>query len=368
VTLSVARVGDTSGVISVGFSTVDNPASVPCDPTARDANGNLFPQGAAYARCDYATTVDTLTFAAGEAGPKTITVPLINDAHVEGAETFQVRLNDLSGAVTGVGSTATVTVLDDDTAGQPNPIQQTPFFVRQHYLDFLSREPEAGEPWSAILNNCPNVNNDPSCDRLLVSQSFFGSPEFRLKGFFVYNFYKVAFGRLPEYSEIIPDMRSVTGQTTAETFAKRASFPAAFTGRQEFKAAYDALSNQQYVDALLNRYGLQAITTPDPQNPEGGARVTLTRADLINRLGATGAQALTRAQVLRAVVESNELGALEYNRAFVAMQYYGYLRRKPEEDGYNAWLSVINEDPQNVRLMVNGFMNSPEYRLRFGQQ
>jgi hypothetical protein len=81
----------------------------------------------------------------------------------------------------------------------------------------------------------------------------------------------------------------------------------------------------------------------------------------------TDSQALTRAQVLRAVVESDEVGAAEYNRAFVAMQYYGYLRRKPEDEGYQAWLRVINEDPNNVRVMVNGFMNSIEYKLRFGQ-
>jgi hypothetical protein len=66
-------------------------------------------------------------------------------------------------------------------------------------------------------------------------------------------------------------------------------------------------------------------------------------------------------------VESSEVAAAEYNRAFVAMQYYGYLRRTPEEEGYQAWLKVINEDSQNVRVMVNGFMNSTEYRLRFGQ-
>jgi hypothetical protein len=107
--------------------------------------------------------------------------------------------------------------------------------------------------------------------------------------------------------------------------------------------------------------------TPDPTNPEGGTKVVLTRADLIGRLGVSAAQALTRAQVLRAVVESDEVAAAEYNRAFVAMQYYGYLKRSPEEDGYHAWLRVINEDPQNVRVMIHGFMNSTEYLLRFGQ-
>jgi hypothetical protein len=208
-----------------------------------------------------------------------------------------------------------------------------------------------------------------SRDRINVSQSFFGSPEFQLKGFYVFRFYKVAFNRLPEYTEIIPDMSALSGQTPAEVYANRAAFAFGFTARPEFKSHYDALPPTDYVDDLLRRYNrLPQITTSDPYDPESGRKMTLTRSDLITRLVSGGALGLTRAQVLRAVVESDEVAAAEYNHAFVAMQYYGYLRRTPEEDGYQAWLRVINQDPNNVRLMVNGFMNSTEYRLRFGQQ
>jgi hypothetical protein len=49
------------------------------------------------------------------------------------------------------------------------------------------------------------------------------------------------------------------------------------------------------------------------------------------------------------------------------MQYYGYLRRTPESTGYQAWLDYLNTHPGDFRTMVNGFMNSTEYRLRFGQ-
>ena len=77
---------------------------------------------------------------------------------------------------------------------------------------------------------------------------------------------------------------------------------------------------------------------------------------------------LTRAQVLRAIADSDEVGAAEYNRAFVAMQYYGYLRRTPETAGYNDWLNYLNAHPSDFRTMVNGFMNSQEYRLRFGER
>ncbi|HLL72411.1 MAG TPA: Calx-beta domain-containing protein [Pyrinomonadaceae bacterium] len=356
-TLVITRAGDKSGTVSVQYKTMDDPAAVPCST----ANGT------AYARCDYSTTVDTVTFAPGEES-KEINIPLVDDAHVEGDETLQVALSQPTGvALLGTVSNATLTLTDNDATGAPNPVFTTPFFVRQHYLDFLSREPEAGEPWSKVLNDCPNVNNNLLCDRITVSAAFFGSTEFRLKGFYVFKFYRVAFDRLPDYVEIIPDMRSVTGATEQEVYAKRAAFPVSFSARQEFRTRYDALSNTAYVNALLDRYVLQQITTRDPQQPEGASKITLTRADLINRLGQTGTQALTRAQVLRAIVESDEVTAAEFNRAFVAMQYYGYLRRTPETGGYNDWLRVINQDPNNVRVMVNGFMNSPEYRLRFGQ-
>lgn len=356
-TAVITRTGANDFNVSVKFETIDEFADVSCATVT----------GAAYARCDYSTTVDTINFAAGEVS-KEIRIPLVDDAHVEGSETVRLRLSETRGvAVVGTPGTATLTITDNDTTAGANPIFMTPFFVRQHYLDFLSREPEPNEPWSAILNNCPNVNNDPRCDRITVSQSFFGAPEFRLKALFVYHFYRVAFNRRPVYTEIIPDMRTVTGQTTADTYARRAAYPVSFVERQEFKAAYDALSNTAYVNTLLDRYALQQITTPDPQNPEGTNKVTLTRAELINRLGATGAQALSRAQVLRAIVESDEIFAREFKGAFVAMQYFGYLRRTPEEAGYQDWLRVINEDPNNVRIMINGFMNSTEYRLRFGQ-
>jgi hypothetical protein len=93
--------------------------------------------------------------------------------------------------------------------------------------------------------------------------------------------------------------------------------------------------------------------------------VTLTKQQLIDALNSNS---LSRAQVLRAVVQSSEIDAAEYHGAFVAMQYYGYLRRTPEQSGYDAWLRVIRQDPGNVRVMVDGFMNSVEYKLRFGQQ
>jgi hypothetical protein len=250
-----------------------------------------------------------------------------------------------------------------------NPIDNTDFFVRQQYRDFLFRDPEPSQPWSAVLNGCPNqFNTDPNspsanCDRIKVSSAFFGSDEFKLKGFFVYRFYRVAFARQPIYEEIIPDMNFVTGSSTQEVNQKRDTFSNNFAARAEFTQTYNGMTNDAYVNTLMNQYNLQQVTTPDPANPNGAQKVVLTRADLISRLNAN---THTRAQVLRAIADSDEVGRAESNNAFVSMQYFGYLRRTAETQGFNDWLRTINANSADARSMVSGFMNSSEYRSRFG--
>jgi hypothetical protein len=284
---------------------------------------------------------------------------------------YSVRVQSTSGEVAYVSGGLTIDPYTD--RAELNPIDAHDFFVRQQYLDFLFRQPDAGgfNAWLGVLNNCPNPFNtnpaDPSarCDRVLVSSSFFRAPEFQLKGFFIYRHYRVAFGRIPLYAEIVPDMQFVTGATEQELFARRDAFSNGFAQRAEFLRVYPAtLPNDAYVAALMNRYGLAAVTTPDPAAPNGPGKVVLTRADLTNRLNAGQ---LTRAQVLRAVADSDEVSAAEFNPAFVAMQYFGYLKRDAEVSGFNAWLSYLNTHPGDFYTMVNGFVNAREYRTRFGQ-
>jgi hypothetical protein len=365
-TITVSRSGNVAGSpATLTYATVDNPAAVRCDDTT------TLP-GVAFARCDYATTVDTLSFAAGET-TKTFSVPIIDDSFVEGNETFTLVLRNATGASLGAPGLISVTITDNDQPGQPNPVFASPFFIRQHYLDFLAREPDAGgfNAYLNLLTNCQDVNNvDPNapaaaCDRITVSGAFFGSPEFKDKGVYTIVFYRAALNRLPKYAEFAQDLRAVTGRTGTEAAAKRAAFAVDFAQRTEFTALYPAtMTHAAFVDALLGRYSLTQITAPDPQNPEGGVKVTLTKADLVSGLTAN---TLARAQVLRAVVQSEQVGgSAEALNAFVAAQYYGYLRRTPDTPGFNAWVNYLTAHQGDFRTMVNGFMNSQEYRLRFG--
>jgi hypothetical protein len=81
-----------------------------------------------------------------------------------------------------------------------------------------------------------------------------------------------------------------------------------------------------------------------------------------------------RAQVLRAVADDTDLRNAETNRAFVLMQYFGYLRRNPNDlpdvdfSGYNFWLNKLDSFGGNFvnADMVKAFLVSGEYRQRFG--
>lgn len=340
-TVTVTRSGDTAAAASVFYSSTDSPEFIGCDVV----------RGEALPRCDYITTLDVLVFAAGET-QKTVQIPIIDDGYVEGAETLTLTLQNAAGASLGTQSTAILTITDNDVVDTTNPVGSSPFFVRQQYLDFLSREPEPTglAAWLDVLNRCNGgfAGSDPSCDRIEVSASFFRSSEFQGKGYFFYRFYTTSFGPRPTFAVFDRDMKLFSARTDAEVEPKKEAFIADFVARAAWKTKYDSLANAVYVDTLLQTAGVQLAS----------------RDQLVSEL-ISGAR--TRAQVLRAIVESDEVNGREFNRAFVAMQYFGYLRRDPEEDGYQAWLRVINANPADYRQMVDGFVNSVEYRKRFGQ-
>jgi hypothetical protein len=78
--------------------------------------------------------------------------------------------------------------------------------------------------------------------------------------------------------------------------------------------------------------------------------------------------------VVRAVAEDSDLNNAEKNRAFVLLQFFGYLRRNPNDPqdsdytGYKFWLDKLNQFNGNFvnADMVKAFITSSEYRERFG--
>jgi len=342
VVINVTRTGDLAGFATVNYATSDTAGLQNCTVV----------NGKASERCDYETAAGTLRFATGEA-TKNIEVPIVNDALVEGSETFTLTLSGASGAGLGT-STSTITITETDAPTNQNPIDDIPFFVTQQYIDFLGRLPDATgfANWVATLNGCPNggfgENANPDCDRVHVSAGFFLSPEFQGRGYFAYKFYEVALDRRPTYAEFVPDLAIVGGPQSPESeVLSKATYTEAWTQRPAFKALYDTKNNSDYVNQL-----------------EVNAEVVVAnKAALIAALD-TGQ--MTRGEVLRNIVESAPVGDKFFNRAFVSMQYFGYLRRDPDTVGFQNWLDTLNADPSNFRHMIFGFLFSTEYRQRFG--
>lgn len=68
------------------------------------------------------------------------------------------------------------------------------------------------------------------------------------------------------------------------------------------------------------------------------------------------------------MAENEEFARREFNAAFVLMQYFGYLRRDPDAEGFDYWLAKLEQfggDFQKAE-MVKASIASDEYRRRFG--
>ena len=344
-TVDVTRTGSIGATATVNFATSDNSGLTNC----------TVANGIASERCDYGSANGTLRFAPGET-TKSFTIPIVNDALVEGNETFSLALSAPSGMTLASPQIATVTIVDDDAAPPAqNPIDGIPFFVTQQYIDFLGRlpDPTGFANWVATLNGCPNggfgENLNPDCDRVHVSAGFFLSAEFQGRGYFAYRFYEVALDRRPTYAEFVPDLAIVGGPQSPESeVLSKQAYTDAWMQRPEFKSRYDNISNTAYVNAL-----------------EANAEVTVTNKQAL--IDALNGGQMNRGQVLRNIVESQAVADRFFNRAFVSMQYFGYLRRDPDTIGFQNWLDTLNADPSNFRHMIFGFLFSTEYRQRFGQ-
>jgi len=359
----VTRTGDTSGISTVDFATSDTAGNSPCSTNT----------GAASARCDYIQTLGTLTFAAGDTD-KVIQIPIIDDAFTEGSETFTLTLSNVTGATLGT-STATLTINDGAAETGVNPIDSTGFFVRQQYIDFLNREPDTAgfNFWSDQVNSCGANAQCVEVRRINVSAAFFVSIEFQETGYLVYRVYKSAFGNLPGapvpivLADFLRDTQKVgqgvqvnVGDWQAQLEANKQAYALAFVQRADFVAAYpNSLTAAEFVNKLNTN--------------AGGVLSAADQATLVNNL-VNPSDVTMRSQTVRAVAENTNLRNAEFNKAFVLMQYFGYLRRNPNDlpdsdfSGFNFWLAKLNafNGDYIAAEMVKAFISSDEYRHRFG--
>jgi hypothetical protein len=368
--VTVIRNGDTSGPATATYSTSDDSSLDNCSTPDTDL---------ASSGCDYITSVGTVRFAPGETS-KTFSIPIIDDGYAEGSESFEVILSNLAGVNMGSHGTASITIADNETVNGTNPIEAAASFVRQHYIDFFNREPDA--PGLAFwTNQITSCGSDAACievKRTSASAAFYLSIEFQETGYLVYRTHKAAYGNLTGapvpvmFDEFQPDTRQigqgvVVGETDwAEVLQNnKQTFAAEFVARPRFLTAHPTtLTPTQFVEGLFAKAGV----TPSAAE----------RTAAINEFGtaSTSADMAARGRVLRLVAENQTFAQQEFNRAFVLIQYFGYLRRNPNDapeatldfQGYNFWLAKLNQFNGNFinAEMVKAFIVSGEYRQRFG--
>ncbi len=364
-TITVTRTGDTSGTVTVDYQTSDISAQQ---------------------RTDYTIGAGTLTFAPGD-GSKSFVVLIVNDLYVEGNEVLSLTLsNPTGGAVLVSPSVATLTIIDNDSLSPTtNPLDDARFFVQQHYYDFLSRYPDASgwDFWTGQITQC---GIDVTCirnKRIDVSNAYFYELEYQQTGAYVFRLYRAAFGnsqpfanpdgsnpteayKLPAYAKFAFDRARVVGGSSLAQ--GQLDFANAFVQRDEFKNRYStALDGPGFVDAVLTTIRNDLSVDLSSQ-----------RTALINLFNQAGGATVGRGAVLYRLADDNAqtnpvnnrafIGE-EYNRAFVATQYFGYLRRDADIGGFLFWLGQVSSAPlrdvPKQHAMVCAFITSAEYQQRF---
>ena len=376
VVVNVKRTGDVQSAATVEYATDDGSipsVAVPCSSVT----------GLALERCDFTRSAGTLNFAASET-QKTFTVLVNDDSYTEGTESVRLVLsNPGAGGALGAQSSATLEITDDSPESTGNPVDNSSFFVRQHYHDFLNREPDASGLafWTGEIEQCGSNQGCREVKRINVSAAFFLSIEFQETGYLVERMYKAAYGDATGIStfpaprqipvpvvrrlEFLADSKAISNGVVVGQDgwpqvleANKNAFALTFVQRARFTNAYaSSLTAAQFVDTLFANVGV----TP----------TTGERQAAINAFGSGNASG--RAAALRSVAESASVDAAEKNRAFVLMQFFGYLQRNPNDapdsnhTGYQFWLDKLNEFNGNyVRAeMVKAFLDSIEYRTRF---
>ncbi|HXI25914.1 MAG TPA: cytochrome c peroxidase [Pyrinomonadaceae bacterium] len=270
------------------------------------------------------------------------------------------------------------TVFGDTSGLTTNAIDDSQVFVTQNYRDFLNREPDSSGLafWMNSITACGSNQSCIDAARTNVSGAFYISIEFQQSGYLVYRFYKSAFGNLPgapvpvRLSDFLPDAQQIgqgvivnQGNWQQQLETNKQNYANSFVQRSAFTSTYPtSMTPATFVDMLFTNAGVAPSSTD--------------RTAAVAEFGSASntADVAARARALRRVAENSTLVQQEFNRAFVLMQYFGYLRRNPNDapdgnfNGYNFWLDKLNKFNGDFigAEMVRAFLVSTEYRKRFG--
>jgi predicted nucleotidyltransferase len=388
VTITVNRSGALSIPVTVDYVTDDTGASTNC---------STLNSGKASARCDFGLALGRLQFAAGDT-QKTFVVAVTQDSYAEGSETFAITLSNLTGngAVFGTFANGTATI-NDSVPPAPNASDDTDAFVRQQYRDFLNRDADASGLafWKDNIDSCNDPARRPSgmtlvqcieVRRIDTSAAFFLSIEFQQTGYIVERTYKVSYGNTLGTSTLGGTHQLFVPGVRLNEFLKD-------TQRIGQGVVVLQLGWEQALEANKQAYFVEFVQTSrfittfptnmtpaqfvDDLNAKAGNVLTqLERTQAINLFGGSGdtSNINDRALAVRQVAENQTLFNTEFNRAFVLAEFFGYLRRNPNDSpdtdysGYAFWLGKLNQFQGNYinAEMVKAFLSSLEYRNRFG--
>jgi parallel beta-helix repeat protein len=370
--VTVVRTGSLTGTAFVDYATAD---------------------GTAIQRKDYIPATGTLRFDEGESR-KNFLVLIVDDSYQStgGGKSLKLSLSNPRGtvdsAVLGTPATINLNIFENDSGPKPNPIEGEWFFVQQQYFDFLNRQPDDDGLafWIGQVTSC---NSDSACTevkRINVSAAFFISIEFQQTGYLVERMYKTAYGDangtsnlggshqltvpIIRFTQFLQDTQHI-GQGVVVLAPgwqqalenNKQTYALEFVQTSRFLTAFPtSMMPAQFVDKLNQDAG-SVLSSSERQNA----------IDLFAGAG-DSSNTIARAQALRIVAEDPDLIAAEKNRAFVLAQYFGYLRRNPNDladtdyTGYEFWLTKLNQFNGDyiAAEMVKAFISSGEYRQRFG--
>jgi hypothetical protein len=231
-------------------------------------------------------------------------------------------------------------------------IDDARYFTRMQYLDFLGREPEpAGlDYWTRQIEQCGKQAVCLEEQRVNVSAAFVEGKEFQETSFFVHRLYKATLGRAPSYEEFKLSRAKLVPGPGLES--SKSALIEEWLKSPLFVRLYATRSTpEEFVDAILRTIKETSPTTLDDQ-----------RGQFVSELK----QGSSRAKFLREIIDDPRLIKAEYDRAFVLMQYFSYLHRDPDPDGYTFWLDILRKQSGNPnREMMRVFIKSKEYRDRF---